>query len=183
MKSLKPIFYLVFALLFIACDDEFSDELNIEKSLETLILGEWAITDFSSENAVITSTDLENKSNVIVNNNSNDYNFTLNFQDIPKQLVVNGDFPITMTGSFEKISFTKELNCSDFLDDILMGNWGIINSNLYISKDKAHAPILIQELNQEQLKLKVDIDQPFENDGISSNLKSAFYLTFTRKDS
>ncbi|PCI06340.1 MAG: hypothetical protein COB81_00905 [Flavobacteriaceae bacterium] len=157
-----------------------NDELSIEKSLEGLIIGEWSITNFSSENAVLTSDTLDKKTTTNVKNSGSDYDFILNFKEDPKQLTATGDFAITMTGDSDASPFLNSFKCTDFLHELLIGDWGIINSNLYISTDDVHASILIVDLTDTQLKLNIEIDQTIDNNGTDANLNSIFCLTFTR---
>lgn len=179
MKPSKTILYVFLSLLFFSCDNEITDDLSMGESLEALIIGEWAITDFSSENAVLTTTG--NKSAVDVKNSGSDYHFALIFEKDPKRLSANGDFSITMTGEQESQPFSNTFKCTDFLNDLLTGNWGIINSNLYLSEDQLHATILIQDLTIDVLKLSVVVDQQINKNGVQANLNSTFSLTFTRK--
>jgi len=158
-----------------------TDNLSMEESLEAMIIGEWAIIDFSSENAILTTTALGNKSAIVVKNSGSDYHFVLKFGKDPKRLSANGDFSITMTGEKGNQPFSNTFKCTDFLNDLLTGNWGIINSNLYLSEDELHATILIQDLTTEILKLRVIIDKQIDQDGSQANLNSTFCLTFARK--
>ncbi|PCH75701.1 MAG: hypothetical protein COB98_08375 [Flavobacteriaceae bacterium] len=159
------------------------DELSIEDALETLIIGKWGVTDFSSENAVLTSDSSDKKTAINVENSGSDYDFTLNFKEHPKQLIAKGDFSITMTGTSEKSTFSRTFKCTDFLNDLLLGDWGIINSSLYLSLEKVHATILISELTETSLKLNIEIDKTIDNNGSTENLNSIFCLTFARINS
>jgi len=181
MKSLRPVLYTFLCLLFFSCHEEMNDELSLEESLEMLIIGQWSITDFTSENATLSDNTLENKSAIAVKNTGSDYDLVLDFKENPKQLIATGDFSITMTGTEENQPFSNTYKCSDFLDKLLLGDWGILNSNLYLSKEELHATILIQELTTETLKLSVNVDQDIEQEGKLVHLNTVFCLTFTRK--
>jgi len=181
MKSSKTILYVFLSILFFSCDNEMTDDLSMEESLEAMIIGEWAITDFSSENAILTTISMDNKSAIDVKNSGSDYNFKLIFKKDPKRLSANGDFSITMTGEQGNQPFSNTFKCTDFLNDLLTGKWGIINSNLYLSEDQLHATVLIQDLTSDILKLRIIVDKQINQDGLQANLNSTFCLTFARK--
>ncbi|MBL4744825.1 MAG: hypothetical protein JKY08_00510 [Flavobacteriaceae bacterium] len=182
MNPYKTILYVLLPLFFSACSNEINDELSLEKTLEGLIIGEWVITDFSSENTVLTSKSFGKKIAVTINNSNENGtdDLVLDFKSNPKQLITDGDFSITMTGKSESFTFLKTYNCSDFLDNLLIGEWGIINSNLYLSHEKIPVSILIQDLTSTQLKLNVTIDQTIDANGKEATLNALFCLTFSR---
>lgn len=181
MKHSFTIAYTLISLLFFSCSIENADELGIEESLESMIIGDWVITDFTAENVVLTNTVSGNKPAIQVKSNESDAVFGLKFTDAPKELIFDGNFPITLTSLVENQTYINTYNCDYFFDDLLIGTWGIINSNLYLSKEKLHATILIQDLTPTSLKLNIVVEKLLDQEGLEGNLEATFCLTFERK--
>ncbi len=181
MTPSKAIIYFLVSILFISCEILILDELSLEDSLEEMIVGKWSLSEFSTDDALLTSTDLKEKSEINIKSTKNNSSFEVNFLDNPKQILIDGTFSITLTGIVQNKMYSNTYNCNYFFEDILLGKWGIINSNLYLSEEQLHATILIKDLTDDSLKLNIKVEKKLDQEGLQGNLKATFCMTFKRK--
>ncbi len=178
MKNNLLLSTVLCAVLLISCEKN-EDNPTTENSDNKRITNTWNLTDFHAENALFTINYLGKKIPIPITCTGSDYDVILLFKDAPKTVNSEGDFTVTVSGSFMGQKRNGSFSSDLFMKNLFLGSWKISEDKLIVEKDGESNTFDIESLTKNTLKLKLDISHQISNDGIEGTVTAKIVLTFT----
>jgi hypothetical protein len=180
MKRFAMFLFIVSTSLFISCNDNDDDSpIEIDQSL---VPGEWNLTDIKSENGKVTTT-IEN---IPLSGNyslsGKDYTAEATFTEVsdadkPNTFVSSGGFTVVA-----KIAIpTKTIDYEQVIPDFIgAGNWKIDGNKLITTVADNDVSFDITALTETTMSIKKDIKETVEQQGITFEVSGSQIFTLTK---
>lgn len=178
MKSNPFFILLVLSFIFLSCEKD-DNSPSIKNTAEELIIGNWSMTDFDSENTVVTVNYLGQQLPVPVSSTGSNYNLTLLFKESPKTVSSEGYFTLSVSGNFLGQTLDESFNSDEFMRHLFMGNWKVSNEKLLVEQEGITNTFDIISLTANELKLMFDIAHEISNNNVEGTLNTQIQITFT----
>ncbi|WP_103072458.1 lipocalin family protein [Aquimarina sediminis] len=180
MKKIAMLLFLASTSMFLSCNSDDDSPIQIDQSL---IPGEWCLTEIKSENGKVSAT-IENipvKGDYSLS--GKDYTAKVTFTeasdpDLPNTFVSSGGFTLVATIKIPTQSIDHEEIVPDFIGS---GEWKVEGSKLITTVGGKEESFEITVLNSQTLSLKKDIDETVEQEGITFNVSGSQIFTLTKK--
>lgn len=178
MKKLILLLFLASTTAFVSCSGD-DDSVSIEID-ESLIAGEWDLTALSVENGKTTTVAQGQTVSLDYTNVGKDFTLETVFSDNtdPKTFVSTGGYVSVVTTTVAGQSTTQEQPISDFLGT---GEWRVEGNMLITTSDGKEQAAEITVLDSETMSLKSEINESFEQSGVSVTTTGTLFYTLTRK--
>ncbi|WP_299184250.1 hypothetical protein [uncultured Aquimarina sp.] len=178
MKKLILLLFLASTTAFISCGND-DDSVSIEID-ESLIAGEWNLTQLSVDNGRTTTVVEGQSASVDYTTVGKDFTLETTFNDAtdPKTYSSTGGYTAVITTTVLGQSTTQEQPITDFLGT---GEWRVEGNLLITTTNGVEQVSEITELNSEIMSLKVEINESFEISGSSVTTTGTLISTLTRQ--
>ncbi|RKR07749.1 lipocalin-like protein [Maribacter vaceletii] len=158
-----------------------SSDNNSNTSTPSLIIGDWNLTELTSEDEVLSLPDVNEE--IKFEGIASDLNGTLTFTDNPKEIKTEGNFHYKITYEDEEEPFEEDREL-DFFN--FASGWKLENNDteLYDHRDgslEVSSAAEILELTETTLKLEIPYTKDYGINDLSEIEKITFYATFTKK--
>ncbi|WP_438422252.1 hypothetical protein [Aquimarina macrocephali] len=180
MKRFAMFLFLASTLLFVSCNDDDDSPIEIDQSL---IPGEWNLTEVKSENGKVTAT-IEN---IPVSGgyslSGKDYTAEATFTkaseaDKPNTFLSSGGFTLVAKITIPTQSIDYEEAIPDFIG---AGDWKIDGTKLITTVANKDVSFDIIALTAQTLSIKKDIKETVEQQGITFEVTGSQIFTLTKK--
>lgn len=180
MKRFAMLLCLATTLLFVSCNNDDDAPIEIDQSL---IPGEWSLTEVKSENGKVTAT-IEN---IPVNGDysisGKDYTAEAIFTEVsdatkPNTFVSSGGFTLVAKITIPTQSIDYEESIPNFIG---AGEWKIDGTKLITIVAEKEVSFDIIALTAQTMSIKKDIKETVEQQGIAFEVTGSQIFTLTKK--
>ncbi|PKV49622.1 lipocalin-like protein [Aquimarina sp. MAR_2010_214] len=180
MKRFAMLLFLASTSLFVSCNSDDDSPIEINQSL---IPGEWDLTEVKSENGKVTAT-IEN---IPVSGDyslsGKDYTAKATFTEVseadkPNTFVSSGGFTLIAKITIPTQSIDYEQAIPDFIGS---GEWKVDGTKLITTVANKEVSFDIIALTAQTMSIKKDIKETVEQQGISFEVTGSQIFTLTKK--
>ncbi len=160
MKKFILLLFLTSSALFVSCGNDDNDNVSIEID-ESLIAGNWALTQLSVDNGRTTTEVQGQSATVEYTTVGKDFTMETTFNDItdPKTYVSTGGYTAVITQTIVGQTTTQEETITDFLGS---GEWRVEGNMLITTTNDIDQTAEITQLNSELMSLRVEINETLD---------------------
>ncbi|EZH74532.1 hypothetical protein ATO12_12240 [Aquimarina atlantica] len=180
MKRFAMFLCLASTLLFVSCNNDDDSPIEIDQSL---IPGEWSLSDVKSENGKVTATIENIPVNGSYSISGKDYTAEATFTEVsdtdkPNTFTSTGGFTLVAKITIPTQSIDYEESIPDFIG---AGEWKIDGTKLITTVAEKDASFDIIALTAQTMSIKKDIKETVEQQGITFEVTGSQIFTLTKK--
>ncbi|MDY8136527.1 lipocalin family protein [Aquimarina sp. 2201CG5-10] len=178
MKKFAILLFLSASSLFISCSNDDDDTIVID---ESLIPGEWSLTEIRSEDGRVTTTIQGVPVSGSYDLTGKDYTAQVTFTEVsgtdPNTFTSSGGFTLVATVSIPTQSIDYEEAIPDFIGN---GEWSVEGNTLTTSAQGQEQSFEIIALSAQTMSLKATIDETVEQQGFTFEATGSQIFTLTK---
>lgn len=177
IMKIKILLLLAVVTFFSSCESDNTLETAIT---EADLIGTWNVIEQNLDGNVV-FVDNGQTQTASYNAFAKNLNMTLNFGDNPKKVSAQGNYTLVATVNYNGQAETDEEFVEAISDPAENPTWALNGNNITLSNDYSLPQnLIVESYDDQKLKLKAEIDETENDNGLSITIKSNIYFVLEK---